>query len=120
MKMTHEKKEAVKNGILRMVLVLLSMVLALLTIFILILVAGSKATWIYLYIHILGLFLVLAIYSSPSTASIRMTWMFLIMALPLFGTMMYVLIGSNGQSIKMRKRFEDIDNILFPILPTGE
>lgn len=120
MKMTYEKKEAVKNGVLRMVLVILSIVIAILALFILILFAGSKAPWIYIFIHILGLFLVLAIYSSPRTSSIRMTWMVVIMALPLFGTLLYVFIGSNAQSFKMRKRFEDIDKILFPILPTGE
>ena len=120
MKMTYEKKEAVKNGVLRMVLVILSIVIAILALFVLILFAGSKAPWIYIFIHILGLFLVLAIYSSPRTSSIRMTWMVVIMALPLFGTLLYVFIGSNAQSFKMRKRFEDIDKILFPILPTGE
>ena len=120
MKMTYEKKEAVKNGVLRMVLVILSIVIAILALFVLILFAGSKAPWIYIFIHILGLFLVLGIYSSPRTSSIRMTWMIVIMALPLFGTLLYVFIGSNAQSFKMRKRFEDIDKILFPILPTGE
>ena len=120
MKMTYEKKEAVKNGVLRMVLVILSIVIAILALFILILFAGSKAPWIYIFIHILGLFLVLGIYSSPRTSSIRMTWMIVIMALPLFGTLLYVFIGSNAQSFKMRKRFEDIDKILFPILPTNE
>ena len=70
MKMTYEKKEAVKNGVLRMVLVILSIVIAILALFVLILFAGSKAPWIYIFIHILGLFLVLGIYSSPRTSSI--------------------------------------------------
>ena len=120
MKMTHEKKEAVKNGVLRMILVVVSMVIAILMLFNLILFAGQKAGWIYTFIHFLGLFLVLGIYSSHRTSTIRMTWMFVIMALPLFGTLLYLFIGWNAQSFKMRRRFEDIDKILFPILPTGE
>ena len=120
MKMTYEKKGAVKNGIARMILAVLSMVIGILGLFFLILLAGQKAGWIYTFIHFIGLFLVLGIYASHKTSSIRMTWMFVIMALPIFGTMLYLLIGSNAQSYKMRRRFEDIDRILFPILPTGE
>ena len=120
MNQTVEKKEAVKNGVLRMVVVVVSMVIGVLLLFAIIMLAGQKAGWIYTLIHFIGLFLVLGIYASYKTASIRMTWMFLIMAVPIFGTLLYLLIGMNSSSIKMRKRFEDIDKILFPILPTGE
>ena len=41
MKMTYEKKEAVKNGVLRMVLVILSIVIAILALFVLILFVVS-------------------------------------------------------------------------------
>ena len=103
-----------------MVVVVVSMVIGVLLLFAIIMLAGQKAGWIYTLIHFIGLFLVLGIYASYKTASIRMTWMFLIMAVPIFGTLLYLLIGMNSSSIKMRKRFEDIDKILFPILPTGE
>ena len=120
MKGTVEKKAAVKNGVLRMVLVVISMVIGVILLFILILFAGQKAGWIYTLIHFIGLFLVLGIYSSYKTSSIRMTWMLVIMALPILGTLLYLMIGMNGSSFKMRRRFEDIDKILLPILPTGE
>ena len=119
MNMTQEKKESVKNGILRMVLVLLLMLIGILALYFIIIYAGQKAAWIYTIIHLIGFFLVLGIYASHKTSSIRMTWMLLIMSLPIFGTLLYLLIGTNAQSFKMRKRFEDIDKILFPILPTG-
>ena len=120
METTQEKKAAVKNGVMRMVLVVISMVIGVLILFILVLLAGQKAGWIYTIIHFIGLFLVLGIYASYKTSSIRMTWMFVIMAVPLFGTMLYLLIGMNSSSFKMRKRFQDIDSILFPILPTND
>ena len=120
MKTTQEKKAAVKNGVLRMILVVASMVIGVLILFLLIIFAGQKAGWIYTLIHFIGLFLVLGIYASYKTSSIRMTWMFVIMAVPIFGTLLYLLIGMNSASFKMRKRFEDIDKILFPILPTNE
>ena len=31
----------------------------------------------------------------------------------------FLFVGMDRVSFKMRKRFEDIDKILFPILPTG-
>ena len=96
------------------------MVIGVLAVFLLILFAGQKAGWIYTMIHFIGLFLVLAIYASYKTSSIRMTWMFVIMALPIFGTLLYLFIGLDRTGYKMRRRFEDIDKILFPILPTGE
>ena len=73
MKTTHEKKAAVKNGVLRMVLVVGSMVIGVLILFLLVLLAGQKAGWIYTIIHFIGLFLVLGIYASYKTSSIRMT-----------------------------------------------
>ena len=120
MNQTLEKGAAVKNGILRMVVVVILMVIGVLAVFLLILFAGQKAGWIYTMIHFIGLFLVLAIYASYKTSSIRMTWMFVIMALPIFGTLLYLFIGLDRTGYKMRRRFEDIDKILFPILPTGE
>ena len=117
---TVEKKEAVKNGVKRMILVVVLMVIGVLAVFLLIFFAGMTAGWIYTLIHLIGLFLVLSIYASYKTSSIRMTWMFVIMAVPIFGTMLYLFIGMNGGSFRMRKRFEDIDRILYPILPTGE
>ena len=120
MNQTLEKGAAVKNGILRMVVVVILMVIGVLAVFLLILFAGQKAGWIYTMIHFIGLFLVLAIYASYKTSSIRMTWMFVIMAVPIFGTLLYLFIGLDRTGYKMRRRFEDIDKILFPILPTGE
>ena len=94
MKTTHEKKAAVKNGVLRMVLVVGSMVIGVLVLFLLVLFAGQKAGWIYTIIHFIGLFLVLGIYASYKTSSIRMTWMLVIMAVPIFGTLLYLLRSS--------------------------
>ena len=120
MKTTYEKKGAVKNGIMRMVLAVASMAFGILTLFIILVIAGQKAGWIYTSIRIIALFLVLGIYAGRRTATIRMTWMFLIMAAPVFGTMLYLFVGMDRYSFKMRKRFEDIDKVLFPILPTGD
>ena len=120
MKKTTETEAAVKNGVSRMIFAIFSIAVEIAVILLLIFFTGRGATWIYTAIRILGALLVLKIYGSHKTASIRMTWMLIILLLPIFGTIFYVLIGLNGHSLKMRKRFEDVDRILMPMLPKTE
>ena len=117
---TMEKKAAVKNGILRMVLVVLSIVLEVAVIFLLLRIAGSKAGWIYSVLHMLSIIQVLVIYGSHKTASIRMTWIMLILLVPVVGIVLYYLIGLNGHTLKMRKRYMDLDRVLLPLLPSNK
>ncbi|MGX8684131.1 MAG: phospholipase D-like domain-containing protein [Lachnospiraceae bacterium] len=120
MENTQETKAAVKNGVVRMVFAVISILLEVVVILSLLYLAGQKAGWVYSAIRFLGAMVVLRIYGSHKTASIRMTWMLVILLIPIFGTALYVMIGLNGHSLKMRKRYEDIDKILFPMLPDGE
>ena len=120
MEQTQEKKADVQNGVRRLVFTVLSILLEIAVIFCLIIFAGQKAGWIYTIFRILALILVLSIFGSSKTSSIRMTWMFAILLLPIFGTALYFLIGLNGHTLAMRKRYEDIDKILFPMLPNDE
>ena len=117
---TLETKASVKNGVSRMVFAVLSILLEVGVILFLIFWAGKAAGWIYTVLRILAWILVLAIYGSHKTASIRMTWMYVIMMLPIFGTALYFLIGLNGHTLKMRKRYEDVDKVLLPMLPSNE
>ena len=117
MEKTQETKADVKNGVKRFVFACLSILLEVLVIFAILLFAGSKASWVYTFLRVLALALVLSIFGSSKTSSIRMTWMFVILLLPICGTTLYFLIGLNGHSLKMRKRYSDIDKILFPMLP---
>ena len=120
MSKTQETSADVKNGVSRMIFAIISIAVEVIAIILLFLYTGQKATWIYTAIRILGAILVLIIYDSPKTASIRMTWIIVLLLLPIFGTLFYLLIGLNGHSLKMRKRFKDIDKILMPMLPANE
>ena len=117
---TYEKQASVKNGVSRMIFAVISILAEVLVILFLVFSAGQKAGWIYTLFHFLGAVFVLRIYGSHKTASIRMTWMLVILLLPITGTLLYLLIGLNGHSLKMRKRYEDIDRILMPMLPENE
>ena len=117
---TYEKQASVKNGVSRMIFAVISILAEVLVIIFLVFSAGQVAGWIYTLFHFLGAVFVLRIYGSHKTASIRMTWMLVILLLPITGTLLYLLIGLNGHSLKMRKRYEDIDRILMPMLPENE
>ena len=117
---TVEKKTAVKNGVYRLVLAVLSILLEIGVIFLLLHFAGQKAAWLYHVIRFIALFLVLGIYGSNKTASIRMTWIMLILLLPIFGTTMYMLVGQNAFTWRMRKRYDEIDRDLLPLLPENK
>ena len=117
---TYEKQASVKNGVSRMIFAVISILAEVLVILFLVFSAGQVAGWIYTLFHFLGAVFVLRIYGSHKTASIRMTWMLVILLLPITGTLLYLLIGLNGHSLKMRKRYEDVDRILMPMLPKNQ
>ena len=61
--------------------------------------------------------LVLALYASDQTSSMKMPWIILILVFPIMGVALYLLIGLNGGTHKMRERYADIDRKLLPLLP---
>ena len=46
-----------------------------------------------------------------------MPWIILILVFPIMGVALYLLIGLNGGTRKMRERYADIDRKLLPLLP---
>ena len=64
--------------------------------------------------------LVLGLTSRNESASVKIPWIILIMALPVMGVTLYLLIGLNGATKKMKRRYELIDEYLFPILDSKE
>ena len=80
---TYETQASVKNGVSRMIFAVISILAEVLVILFLVFRAGQKAGWIYSLIRFLGAVFVLRIYGSHKTASIRMTWMLVILLLPI-------------------------------------
>ena len=114
---TKEKKASVKNGTWRMIITIISMLICVVVLLLLVRFAGSKAGWIYGLIRFISVFLVIGIYASHKAGTIRMTWIIVIMFEPIFGTILYLMIGMNGHTMKMRRRYEEIDQRLLPLLP---
>ena len=66
--------------------------------------------------RLIGIF-VLGFYASDKTSSMKMPWVILILIFPIMGVGLYVLIGLNGGTHKMRERYAEIDSKLLPRLP---
>ena len=114
---TLEGKEKTKNGVKRMIFAILSIVLEILVIFMLLTRLYEYAAWVEGALRIFSVILVFAIYSQNITSSMKMPWIILIMVVPIVGTVMYLLVGLNGGTRKMRLRYEEVDRRLMPLLP---
>ncbi len=114
---TLEKKAATKNGIIRMILVVLSFLLHTLFILFLIMVLYSYWPVFSAFFGVLGFVMVLVIYGQHKTASIKMPWILFILLVPVAGLSLYLLVGLDRGTKKMKKRYEDIDQVLLPLLP---
>lgn len=114
---TLEGRAKTKNGVTRLVFSVVCILLEV--IFVLLLFTGLNryAEAINLCTRILGLIVILNMYASPVTSTIKMPWIFLIMVFPIMGLTLYLMVGLNGGTNKMRKRYKDIDEQLLPLLP---
>lgn len=109
-----------KNGILRMVIVCLSVIFQALFIIALFAWLGNYAKWIQVATSIIALFFVLMIYSKDSISAIKTPWILLIMVLPIVGMVLYLLVIFNPSVKKMRKKYRDVDAELLPLLPEND
>ena len=114
---TLEGRAKTKNGVTRLVFSVVCILLEV--IFVLLLFTGLNryAEAINLCTRILGLIVILNMYASPVTSTIKMPWIFLIMVFPIMGLTLYLMVGLNGGTNKMRKRYKDIDEQLLSLLP---
>lgn len=115
---TLEGGAAVKNGVKRLVFAGVAIVLEVLFVLLVVLRFNEQAEWFAIGTRVISALLVLLIYNDLKTASMKMTWIILIMALPVFGATLYLLIGLNGHTFRMRRRYDDVDARLLPMLPT--
>lgn len=116
-KKTVEKKTANRNGIARMIFALLSLVLELVFIVMLFFWLNEYVEWINIGTRIFALLLVLVIYGQHKSESLKMPWIILILLLPVFGVMLYLLVGLSGSTHRMKRRYIELDKELLPMIP---
>ena len=113
---TEENKASVKNGVKRLVFVLIALVLEVVLNIVLIFMLNQYSEWITVILHILAALLVLVIYNQNKTSAMKIPWIMLIMAFPLLGMTLYLLIGLNPGMHSMKERYKEIDSRILPLL----
>lgn len=114
---TVETKSQVKNGVARMIVAIASMAVNVIIVLAIVLKMQEALFWFTGAMIILGLIVVLTIYGKKQTASIKMPWMLLILLIPIGGLVFYLIVGHDRSTKKMRRRYEEIDKVLLPLLP---
>ncbi len=112
----YENKRQVKNSIGRLVFFALLLLLDLAFVLGVSYYLSGQRRWINLGLRAAGFVIVLLIYSQQKTASMKIPWIILILLSPTFGVTLYILVGFNGPTRRMRERFAAIDEKLFPYL----
>ena len=115
--MRVERKTEVRNGIKRGLFALFAIIVELVWVYIVLRNLTGDYPWIPLLIHGLAFILVLGIYGRHINSAMKMPWILLIAGAPFLGVPLYLLIGFNGATRRMRWRYERIDAHLFPAMP---
>ena len=117
---TLEKKAQAKNGMSRMIVACLAILIQLILLVSLFTQLAEYTIWVNVLLEALAIVLVLKIYGKHTTASMKMPWIIMAIVSPLLGVLLYFLVGSDGYSRGMRKRYQQIDEELLPLLPDGK
>lgn len=113
---TLEKKASTKNGIGRMVFSLLVLLLDIWFLISLFTSLNRYAVWIDGATRLFALILVLAIYGRNQTSSMKTPWIILILVFPILGVGLYLIVGLNSSTWKMKRRYQKINQTLQPLL----
>ncbi|MBO5069966.1 MAG: cardiolipin synthase [Roseburia sp.] len=124
MKKTHkirtEQQENVKNSVGRLVFAGICILLQISWFLLLGMKLYEYSTVISIFSSILALSLSLRIYSRHGNAAFKMTWIVVLLAFPVLGLCLYTLFGHKEATMKVRKRFEEVDKELLPLMPQDE
>ena len=99
---TLEGKAKTKNGVKRLCFSIICILLEVVFIITIVTRLNEYAEIINLFTRILSGILVLRLYASDKTSSMKMPWVILILIFPIMGVGLYLLIGLNGGTHKMR------------------
>lgn len=113
---TVEQKTYVKNSIRRLIIAFIAFLIEM---FIIVFLANrvSVGSTIQAVEHLIGILLALFISNQDKTSSIKISWIILVLLFPIIGGALYLITGTSGTTKRMRRRYEEIDKKLFPLLP---
>lgn len=114
---TKEKKASIKNSLSRLFFVVVAIIAQLYLLYLVFVRLEEDYQWIEYVARGIALLLCIALFSMNKTPSMKMPWFILLLTFPVAGTLIYLIVGLNGSTRKMRLRFEQIDRVLFRFLP---
>lgn len=117
---TYEVGMYHKNGVKRLVLVGISLVLELLFIVNTVRQFSLTFTFIDYLIRLLAFIFVLYIYSLPKTSTMKVPWIILMLLVPVFGVVLYLLVGLSGSTRTRREVFNRLEKEIMPNLPENK
>ena len=115
-----EKKHRVKNNVLRYVLIVLSLLVEVAFLFAMIIFFSTTWEWLSILERVAGMVLVVGIYSMNKTSAMKVPWIILILVVPLVGLVLFFMNGLAGSTRRMRRRYAEVDQKIFPHLPPQE
>ena len=114
---TVEGKAKTKNGVVRLTFCAVAILLQILFWGVLLVKLNQYTQIGEAIIRAVSLILVLFIYSKNKTSTVKMPWIILILVAPVLGVVLYLSIGLDYSTRKMRKCYQQVDEVLFKKLP---
>ena len=109
--MSSEKKVHIGNSIPRMILVGISLLFQMGWILLTILVLNESFPWIEMATRVLSVIVILGINSKHTGAAYKMPWIMLIMAAPMMGLSLYLMMGIFGDLGSIGKRLKAVRHL---------
>ena len=106
--MRAEDKTSVKNSVGRMAFVIVSVLFQVAWSLLLILRLNKYSAVISVLSSVAALIVVLKIYGSNGNSAFKMPWIMLILAFPILGLSLYLLVGYSGVNAVIKKRYQEL------------
>lgn len=114
---TLEGKKKTQNGVKHGIFSALAILLQAIFLINMFTSLNQYFEWIDWATRLLSTLLVLKIYAQHQTATMKMPWIILILVFPILGVSLYLLVGLDGGTKMMSRRYREVDAKLFPMLP---
>ncbi len=107
--MNNESKKKVKNSINRLKLVLLAFIVQTAWIILQIVKLNEYSVWVSTITGIITAVVVMYIYIKECCSDIKLSWIMVILILPIMGLCLFIMYGNRGATKQKQKRLEKID-----------
>ena len=116
----HVHREDRKNSVGRLIFVGISVLLQLAWFSIIVLRLSENYLWISLSLHLIAAASALGIFGKHTNPTIKMSWIFFIMAVPILGWGLYFMSYRSNFVKTMDRRFQTVDRAVLSALPDNE